>query len=45
MTRVLPERVAEVFADTACTGGVFRQALRFVRMLPDLTPDGAPVLA
>lgn len=38
LTKVSPTVVAEVSADTALQGGVWRHPLRFLRHRPDLTP-------
>jgi ATP-dependent DNA ligase len=39
LTRVEPEVVVEVSADAALQAGVFRHAVRFVRLRPDLAAD------
>jgi len=44
LTRVDPTVVAEISADAAQQGGVWRHPLRFVRVRPDLRPDDLPQL-
>jgi hypothetical protein len=44
LTRVDPTVVAEISADAAQQGGVWRHPLRFVRRRPDLDPADLPEL-
>lgn len=44
LTKVEPNIVAEVLADSALHAGVWRHPLRFVRHRPDLTPADLPTL-
>jgi ATP-dependent DNA ligase len=44
LTRVEPGVVVEVSADAALQAGVFRHAVRYVRLRPDLAPDDVPPL-
>ena len=44
LTKVEPNMVAEVLADSALQAGVWRHPLRFVRHRPDLTPADLPPL-
>ena len=43
LTRVQPTMVAEVNADTALQGGVWRHPLRFIRYRPDVAPEDLPL--
>jgi len=45
LTKVEPTVVAEVTADSALQGGVWRHPLRFIRYRTDLNPDDLPTLA
>lgn len=44
LTKVEPNMVAEVLADSALQAGMWRHPLRFLRLRPDLTPADLPTL-